>query len=316
MPRFTAVPDALRGVPVTTQMASQHGIGRGTLAGPGWQQLFRGVHLTSDTEPSLAIRLRAALLLLPPDTIVSHTSAMRLYGFEPAAGRHTMLELSTNGSTTTALKVLLHRRGRTLRPIELQELPVTDPERTFVDCALRLSLVERVQLGDHLVHTRRTTIDRLAHFAHTNSLHGVLRARRTMPLVRAGAESPRETIVRLMLVLARLPEPECNVDLRDEDGHFLARGDLVLPRWKVLIEYDGWHHERDANQRVRDIVRRERLEAAGWRVLVITAGDIAAPRTIPTRVHAALEARGYTGPAPVMSIMWDRWFPTFEDNRR
>src|SRR5690606_39105564 len=125
--------------------------------------------------------------------------------------------------------------------------------------------------------------------------------------VRARVESPRETAVRLLLIFARLPEPETNLDIVDAVGRFIARGDLVYPAFKVLVEYDGWHHERDARQRQRDHERREQLEAAGWRVIVITTKDFESPHLIPLRVHAALRDRGYTGPRPVMSTMWPRW---------
>lgn len=311
MSRIHQPPAALRGTPVTTREAAHHGVGRGSLAGPGWQQLFRGVFVTADTEVDVLMWLRAALRVLPPGTIISHTSAMRLYGLHPRTGRHSGWEFSTNGSVPTRLKdVRLHRRQRLLRPDCVDDLPVTGPERTFVDCALPLSFVELVQLGDHLVHTGRTTVDRLVEFALTQHLHGVRRARRTVAFVRSGVESPLETTVRLMLVLARLPEPECNAVILDRLGGFLARGDLVYRDHQILVEYDGWHHERDAGQRVRDISRRERLEADGWRVIVVTAGDLSHPREIVGRVHRALTSRGYTGPSPVMSTMWTAWFPT------
>lgn len=314
MSRVHQPPAALRGVPVTTREAMHHGIGRGSLAGPAWRQLFRGVFVTADTEIDVLMWLRAALQVLPPGTVVSHTSAMRVYGLHPRAGRHQRWEFSTNRSAPTRLTdVLLHRRGRRLHADLVEGLPTTGPERTFVDCALPLSFVELVQLGDHLVHTGRTTVDRLVEFAHTQHLHGVLRARRTVRFVRCGVESPLETTVRLMLVLARLPEPECNAVILDRFGDFLARGDLVYRRHKVLVEYDGWQHERDAGQRVKDIGRRERLEADGWRIIVVTVGDLSNPREIVRRVHTALAARDHTTPQPVMSTMWNTWFPTRDD---
>lgn len=314
MPRTHPTPSALRGVPVTTREAARHGVGRGTLAGPSWRQLFRGVFVTADTEVDVLLWLRAALCVLPAGTLVSHTSAMRVYGLHPRAGRHTRWEFSTNRSAPTRLKgVRLHRRERLLLTNRVEGLPITGPERTFIDCALPLSFVELVQLGDHLVHTGRTTIDRLVEFAHTQHLHGVKRARRTVKFVRSGAESPLETTVRLMLVLARLPEPECNAVILDRFGAFLARGDLVYRNRKVLVEYDGWHHERDAAQRLKDIGRRERLEAEGWRIIVVTVGDLATPQDVVRRVHAALTSRGYEGQSPVMSTMWNTWFPPIND---
>lgn len=100
----------------------------------------------------------------------------------------------------------------------------------------------------------------------------------------------RESLLRFELVAGGLPEPEVNVDILDRAGRFLGRGDLVYRRQRVVVEYDGWYHERDARQRRKDILRRERLEAAGWRVIVVTALDMHAPKDVVARVAAALTA--------------------------
>lgn len=309
MPVTYDLPDDLRDVPFTTATARRVGLGRGLLAGRRFRHLFRGVWISADVEITFRVLLSAALLALPPDVVVSHTSAMRLYGLEPRTGRHPHLEFSTTRSHVTRHRgIVLHRRQRRISTIELDGFRVTAPERTFVDCAGRLSFVELVQLGDWLIHTGRSSFDALVAYALDRHLHGVRRARRAVAYVRENVESPMVTIIRLMLVFARLPEPACNVALLDEDGSFLGRGDLVLREWKVLIEYDGWHHERTADQRQQDIRRRERIEAAGWIVIVITLGDLGRAHEIPWRVHRAIKARGYTGRPPRTSIMWNRWF--------
>lgn len=101
-----------------------------------------------------------------------------------------------------------------------------------------------------------------------------------------------------------LPEPEIDAELYSDDGAWLARGDLVYRQWKMVIEYDGWQHERDAKQRQWDHLRREQLEAAGWRIIVITTADMAQPRTVTLRVDQALRRRGFDGPAPRFG-RWD-----------
>jgi len=159
-----------------------------------------------------------------------------------------------------------------------------------------------------MIYRRFTNLDQLAAYALDCHLDGVIRTRRVLPLIREGAESPMETLVRLMIRFARLPEPACNVNIYDAAGQFLARGDLVYPEWKLLIEYDGWHHERSAHQRRSDIIRRERLEAAGWRVIVITSGDLIDKPEVVRRVHRALVGCGFTGSRPHFNAMWTSWF--------
>ena len=66
------------------------------------------------------------------------------------------------------------------------------------------------------------------------------------------------------------------------DG-FVARVDMLFRAFKVIVEYDGWQHERDPRQRQRDRERRERLEALGFRLIVVTDTDLRQPASIPWR---------------------------------
>ncbi|MEG9225912.1 DUF559 domain-containing protein [Aeromicrobium sp. Sec7.5] len=288
-------------------MAAAHGLSRRALRHPRFRRLLRGVYISADATLTLTIWLQAALLVLPPDAVVSHTSAMRLYGFEPR--RRGFLEFSTNtGATTKLQQIVLHRRRWQLHPREVGAFWATGPDRTFVDVAARSPLPELAAFGDHLVHHRLTTPDDLRWYADSRHLDGVRRARRVSRLVVEGAESVRESYLRMMLWFARLPRPEVNGVILDASGEFLARGDLVLRRWKVVVEYDGRHHLHDLKQWQHDLRRRERLEAEGWTIIVVTAADFRQPQLIPVRVHEALVNHGYHGPAPVLSVQWRRWF--------
>lgn len=182
--------------------------------------------------------------------------------------------------------------------------------RTLVDIATKVTTIELIMAAEHLINRRLVTIEQIGEYAMARHLDGVQRLRRALGLVREGVESPRETVLRLMIVFAHLPEPRCNVDIHGDDGRFIARGDLVYERWRLVVEYDGWYHERSAGQRQRDLLRRERLEAAGWRVIVATSGDVRSPQAFVHRLHQALTSRGYRGATPVFSVMWTRWFPT------
>lgn len=293
--------------PFTVTQGAEVGLTRKHLRSKRFRRLLRGVYVAADTQPDFRMWLEAALLLLPADAVVSHTSAARLYGH--AGRRRGVLEFSTNTSATTAVPALvLHRRRWQMHPRDVGGFQTTSPDRTFVDIAARTSLPELVAFGDHLVHAGFTTIDDLRWYADSRHLDGVRRARRIAPLVREGVESPPETALRLMARFGRLPEPEANGVILDAEGGFLARGDLVYRRWRVVVEYDGLHHLRDPRTWQHDLRRRELLEAAGWTVIVITVSDLQTPERIPWRIHAALKAHGYRGPTPVLSWQWKQWF--------
>ncbi len=116
----------------------------------------------------------------------------------------------------------------------------------------------------------------------------------TAALVRHGVDSPMESRLRLLIVLAGLPEPEVGRTVYDTDGGWLARPDLSYPDLKIAIEYDGRNHLLDSNQWRRDIRRRENLEREGWLVRVITAADVLrAPETVVARIAQDLRARNH-----------------------
>lgn len=277
------------------------------LVGNRFRRLFRGVWICSDVELTLEVSIRAALLLLPPDVVVSHTTALRLLRVDSAPLGP--LHFSTNTTLRTRHSgIVLHRRLGLLHPKVVDGIPVVGPDRAFVDSATLMTHRDLVRVGDGLVRLGLTTPDVLTQYCDERHLGGVRRARRASRQVRAGVDSVAETDLRLLLRFARLPEPEVNGWIINQAGVAIARGDLVYRAYMVIVEYDGWHHERNAKQRQKDHLRRERLEAAGWTVIVVTAQDMKDPLGIVRRVHRALLAHGYAGPVPVMSATWHRWF--------
>src|SRR6478672_5044501 len=97
--------------------------------------------------------------------------------------------------------------------------------RTWLDLARQLSLPELVCMGDELVRIPRfnlegrsepfATIDglRVMLRRHPN-LQGIVRAREALELMRVGADSGPETLLRLAICDAGLPEPELQIELR------------------------------------------------------------------------------------------------------
>lgn len=201
-----------------------------------------------------------------------------------------------------------HRRKHQIGCREVAGVVATGPERTIVDLATKLPWHWYVVVAEWFIGQGHTTLERLDEYLRDHHLDGVQRGRRFMRWVRERVESPMESLVRLMIVAARLPEPECNVEVFDADGRFVARVDLAYRAWRVAIEYDGRWHERTDAQRRRDRDRRERLERLGWTMVVIYDRDLDQPQTIPSRVYEALRDQGYLGQTPTMSAMWFRWF--------
>ncbi len=281
------IPAQLSGRPFTLAEAEHLGLTRRMLTGDRFARVRRGVYRCRDTPQTLRLQVQAALLVLPPDTAASHTTSLALRGLD--IGRHDTLHLSGHRRPEHDVAgVVLHRRSVRLNTVLVDGVPTLGPLRTFVDAATVLSMRDLLAVGDWLVFNEHVDLLDLRAYAIASHLDGVRKARRIAPLVRERVASVYESHVRWDLHAAGLPEPEVNVDILDDHGTWLARGDLVYRRWKILVEYDGWQHERDAEQRQRDHLRREALEAAGWRVIVITVEDMRRPGTVVSRVRQAI----------------------------
>jgi len=299
-------PTALQHRPFLLSEALESGLTKRQLQSKRFVRLHRRVYVCADVDLTLAVRLRAALLVLPSGTAVAGVTALRHYGVE--VGPPQPLHVATTHDHHVRIAgVATHQRKNGIATRSWRGLPTCQPEQAWVQACLELGFVDRVIAGDWLLHLNRTRLPKLQAYVTASHEHGVKRARRALAFVRERAESPRETRLRLMLVFARLPEPKSNRNLGDEYD-FIARCDLVYSAYKVIVEYDGDQHRIDRRQRERDIERREALEGAGWRVIVITAAGMRNPHEVVRRVHRALVERGYRGPAPVFSDVWNRWF--------
>ncbi|WP_091537431.1 endonuclease domain-containing protein [Modestobacter sp. DSM 44400] len=67
----------------------------------------------------------------------------------------------------------------------------------------------------------------------------------------------------------------------------MARVDFAWPEHRLAVAYDGlWHGE--PGQFAADRERLNRLLAAGWRVLFVTAADLRTPDRLIARIAAEL----------------------------
>ena len=160
----------------------------------------------------------------------------------------------------------------------------TAPEITALELAARLPLDDAVVLLDRFVAARLTTLGTLRAEATELTGRGCRRARRAADLADGLAASPQETRLRLLLHRSPLPRPVAQHRVRHA-GRFVARLDFAWPGSRVGLEYEGaWHTTRIREDRQRI----EALQAAGWRVLFVTAADLRAPGPLIARIAAAL----------------------------
>lgn len=266
--------------------------------------LFHGVYVLREAEVDDRLLAQAALLIASPGSYISHHSAARLWGGTVPDNADTHVTSPRVRLKSTG--VAGHRRKDAQQVVVLRGIPMTSALQTFFDMSHLLSLVDLVVLGDSLVKAKRFTPERLvAHAASVRGPHSRL-ARRAAGLVRSGVDSPMETRLRLLIILAGLPEPAVDHRIHDRAGNLLYRFDLCYVGWGLIIEYDGVLHSLP-EQWMIDIGRDEQLDIWKIRRLVIVSPDIyRTPANTLRRIVGAMAAAGM--PVPVLQDEWRRHF--------
>lgn len=165
-------------------------------------------------------------------------------------------------------------------------LPVTSPGRTGFDIARRGTLGHAVAAVDSLMRASGVRAADIAAIAHQHpGVRGLRRLDSVLELVDPGAQSPKETWLRLLLIEAGLPRPRTQIPVHVDDytTYYL---DLGWEEVMVAVEYDGEQHRVDRWQYTKDIRRSEALARLGWIIVRVVAGD-----RPPDIVRRVLDAR-------------------------
>jgi G:T-mismatch repair DNA endonuclease (very short patch repair protein) len=285
------VPERLRGRVFRGTSAIRLGLlTANQLRGPAWRRMFRDVYAHTDVPVTHALRARAAATFVVRGSVVTGHSAAVLWGVD-LVGEEEDVEL-------TVARACHPRRipGITVRRTALTAdhivrragVPVTTPAVTAVRLAGSLPEVDAVVAVDRFVAQRVVALDRIRAAAATAQGPGSARARAAIALADGLAASPQETRLRLLIGSSTLPPPVAQFVVH-LDGCFVARVDFAWPERKVALEYDGlWHAEPD--QFAKDRQRLNRLQAAGWRVVFVTAADMYDEAAIVAEIVRALAA--------------------------
>lgn len=254
--------------------------------------------------------VRAALVIHPPTAFASHLSAARVYGLPVPARPDEHVSVFEEKDRRRRTGIRNHVAAADIPVTVVRGIRVSVPCQTFVELADLLDLVDLVVVGDYLVAQQMTTVEQLRRFRSQSNHRGAVAARRAAEYVRAEVDSPMETRLRMLIVLAGLPEPVINFKILDERGRVRYRFDLSYPELKLAVEYDGRQHRADLDQWDHDTERRDWLDHHGWMLVpVFSRGIFQSPDKTLTRVLAALKQRGHVRLPRVLHEDWRRHFP-------
>ena len=262
---------------------------------------FHGTRTSVDLHTTVD-RCRAYEPRLTGGQFFSHQTAALLWSL-PLPGpppEHLHVSAIPPGREPRTRGVIGHRLKIPTDQLTLRHgLPVASPAETWAQLASTLGEDHLVAVGDAILTAALAAPADLIEVAEYPRRRGAKALTAALPFLRAGAESPRESAVRLLLVRAGLPEPELNWVLRDAAGRFVARLDMAYPAYRVAVEYDGRQHA-DLEQFRRDADRWPAIAGQGWVLIRVLDHHLRDPRDRviePTR-HA-LRSRGWPG-SPVV----------------
>ncbi len=257
------------------------------------------------------LRAKAVIRLVPSGSYVSHHTAAELWGAAPPADGATHVTLPSACGRLVRQGVRSHYRKHPAQTTVRKGVPISTPEQTFLDlAAVGVGLVDLVVVADGLIKAGHTSPERLIETSAQWDGRGCRLARRAAALARKAVDSPQETRLRLLLVLAGLPEPRVNLIIRGRDGGWRRRYDLAYEELRLIIEYDGRQHAEDTQQWLTDIFRREELDQIRWRLVIVTSeGIYREPLRTLERVRDALLDCGAVGIRRTFKPEWRLHFP-------
>ncbi|MCU6479320.1 endonuclease domain-containing protein [Arthrobacter sp. A2-55] len=297
--------------PFTLSEAESMGFTRDKLRGANFAGAGYGLYRPTSWEFTLPEAARA-LCAATPGAWISHTTAAQLHGLILPP----WLEDSTELHLSKPRKLPETRRkgitGHTLLAFEdeietVDGLAVSTRARTWLDLARVLPLPNLVCMGDQLIRIPRivfegrsepyVTIASLRNMmARHGNLQGIVRARAALELMRVGSDSGPETMLRLAMLDAGLPEPELQLALWSTPN--APSADLGYRKRRIAIQYDGGTHN-DELQANSDARRNAAFRNAGWDVLIFDRGHLADGFDSAVRQIKAAMRRAWTDPAVV-----------------
>ncbi|TWH74287.1 endonuclease domain-containing protein [Modestobacter roseus] len=261
------------------------------LRSTAWRRVLPGVYADARLAADHRLTVAAVSLVAPPTAVFGGLTAAFLWGADGILGAADPVEVVLpTGRRWSPRSPSVRVRTAPLGDGDVEvvgRFRVTGRTRTAVDLIRRGPVDEAVVVLDQLAQQRVVRLEEVrAAVAALPRVRGSAQARRAAALADGRAGSPQETRVRLVLMRAGLPSPVAQLEVRHR-GRFVARVDFGWPEHRLALEYDGqWHAE--PGQFARDRERLNRLTAAGWRVVFVTAADLHRPDLLAARVAEAL----------------------------
>lgn len=235
--------------------------------------LHPDVYVSTGTDVTAVLRAQAAWLWSGRQGVVAGQSSAALHGAKWVDHRKSAELLWPNRRPPKGIHTWSDR-------VDDDEIEVitgirtTTPPRTALDIACRYPLATAVAAIDALArktHLKMADVEILAD--RYRGRRGIRRARNVLGLVDPGAESPKESWLRLLVIRNGFPRPQTQIPVYDEFGALVAVFDLGWEDMKIAMDYEGDHHRIDRRRFNHDIRKAETVAELGWVDIRVTSED-------------------------------------------
>jgi very-short-patch-repair endonuclease len=240
-------------------------------------RVFPHVYRLRDAAIDDAGVLQAALLHAGPQSAISHTTALAVWGLRPLE-RPLHLTVDHSLRRAGAPDLVVHRRLRfdpaSAQCVERRGLRVTTLPRTIIDSWPLLPVAERRPLAIDVTRQGLTTAGQLREaLAERANVGGRRLLLQTIDLIDDGCQSELEAHGVLGVFRHRsLPRSVGQHQVQLPTSR--VKLDRAWPEAKLAVELDGARHHTSPVDRQRDLARDRELAALGWVVLRFTYADV------------------------------------------
>ncbi|MFD6154984.1 hypothetical protein ACFWF7_17120 [Nocardia sp. NPDC060256] len=294
-------------VPIARRDALAGGFTDRELHGVAWQRVRRGSYVTAASGQAVSAEHQHLMLThavagaSSAEAVVSHVSAAIVHELSCWAlslGRVHLTRARRSGGRVTRQVALHSMRIDPDEIVRVGGLRVTSVARTVIDLARSVPFEQAVVVGDHALHSGKTTRDELlAELARSAGRPGNPAARRVVAFLDGRSESVGESRSRVALRAAHFPEPTLQAQITTATGKIVARVDFLFPELGVIGEFDGlvkYRGARVGDRPPEDVViaekaREDTLRALGWLVVRWTWRDLDSPHNWFARLTRAAE---------------------------
>lgn len=264
----------------------------------------RGAYLAGELPEDAAARhlllIRAAVEHLSEDAVVSHASAAVLHGMPvwglPLDRVHVTRQRRSTGARRGGQ---VHAHSAPLGDhdiVVLNGVTVTSPARTVIDVARRAPFEQAVVVADGALHLGLVDNAAMGIALQRKRWPGMPAARRVVAFADGRSASPGESRSRVALMLAGIPTPVLQWEVRDRDGGFVGCVDFGWPGLMTVGEFDGRVKygalvrpgETPADVVYREKLREDALRAEGLAVVRWTWADLRDFAPIAARLRREL----------------------------